>query len=470
MHPSSAASTIARACTRRRREVLRGQITQKSPGRPRMFGYYFDLTLRSMRRSRALTALMILAIGLGIGASMTMLTVLHVMSGDPLPERSGQLFYPHLDPRPLSSLDDSGRPDPSANLTWVDADNLLQAHRAQRQAAMAGGSALIRPANGTIRPFFQDGHFVSTDFFAMFGASFRAGSGWTRDDDARHARVLVLNGEMANKLFGDAKHALGQTVRLKDTDFSVIGVLDDWRPQPLFYADVTGHAFGKADQFFAPLTTALELGMDFNGNLSCWGNGGDAHHSDQCSWLQFWVELRTAADVRAYRDFLADYWREQQGHGRFPRPVDPGLYDLMGWLAHMHLVPSDVRLQLWLALGFLGVCMLNIVGLLLAKFLRRNGEISVSRALGARRRDIFAQFGMESAVIGLVGGVLGLLLAQLGLWSVRQRPDDYARLAHMDPGMLFATFALAVLASVMAGLLPAWRACDIPPALQLKTQ
>ena len=435
-----------------------------------MFGYYLELAIRSLRRSRVLTALMILAIGLGIGASMTMLTVLHVMSGDPLPGRSAQLFYPHLDPRPLSARDDGGRPDPSADLTWIDANNLLRAGRATRQAMMAGGSALIRPGRAGLRPFFQDGHFVSADFFAMFGAPFHAGSGWSADDDAQHARVLVLNGELARKLFGDASHALGQTVRLKDTDFRVVGVLDDWRPQPLFYADVSGHAFGKADQFFAPLSTAAELGVDFNGNLSCWGNAGDARHSDQCSWLQFWVELPTAADVRAYRAFLADYWREQQRHGRFPRPPAARLYGLMDWLSHMHLVPPDLRVQLWLALGFLGVCVLNVVGLLLAKFLRRGGEVSVRRALGARRFDIFAQFGMESAVIGLAGGVLGLLLAQIGLWSVRQRPDDYAHLAHMDPGMLFATFALAVLASLLAGLLPAWRACRIPPALQLKTQ
>jgi putative ABC transport system permease protein len=52
---------------------------------------------------------------------------------------------------------------------------------------------------------------------------------------------------------------------------------------------------------------------------------------------------------------------------------------------------------------------------------------------------------------------------------VRQRPDGYAQLAHMDPAMLLGTFMLAVAASVLAGLLPAWRACDIPPAMQLKT-
>lgn len=70
----------------------------------------------------------------------------------------------------------------------------------------------------------------------------------------------------------------------------------------------------------------------------------------------------------------------------------------------------------------------------------------------------------------MAGGLLGLALAELGLWSVRQRPDDYAHLAQMDTPMLVVTIALAVGISVLAGLLPAWRACRIPPALQLKTQ
>ena len=66
-----------------------------------MFGYYLDLALRSLKRNKMLTTLMVVAIGLGIGASMTMLTVLHVMSVDPLPEKSAVLYYPTLDPRPL---------------------------------------------------------------------------------------------------------------------------------------------------------------------------------------------------------------------------------------------------------------------------------------------------------------------------------------------------------------------------------
>lgn len=434
-----------------------------------MFGYYFLLALYSLRRSRVITTLMILAIGLGIGASMTMITVLHVMSGDPLPDRSGQLYVPSIDPMPIRNETKSKNTTPEADMTWVDAMNLLHAARAERQTAMAAGSLPIRPPQSTLRPFFETGHYVTADFFPMFGAVFRAGSGWTSQDDAEHARVVVLNAELNRKLFGDAS-GIGQTVRLKNTDFRVIGVLDNWNPQPTFYARIDDRAFGSTDQFFLPLQTAQELNLDFHGQFSCWGNGGDERTSDHCTWLQYWVQLGDAQKVRAYRDYLADYWRDQQAYGRFPRPVHPQLYGLMDWLVSQHVVPDDLRMQLWLAIGFLVVCMTNIVGLLLAKFLRRSGDISVRRALGARKRDIFLQLGIESAVIGFAGGVLGLILAECGLWTVRQRPDGYAKLAHMDPSMLITTFTLAVVASVLAGLLPAWRACRITPALQLKTQ
>ncbi|AIF45918.1 ABC transporter permease [Dyella japonica] len=433
-----------------------------------MIGYYAATAISSLRRSKALAILMILVIGLGIGASMTMITIFHVLSGDPLPGRSGQLYAPVIDPRPLAR-DRSEPGEPDGNFTWPDAMNLLRAHRADRQAVMAGGAVPVRPPQGGQLPFYEAGRYVTADFFAMFNAPFAAGGGWRSDEDDAHARVVVLNSELNRKLFGDAS-GVGHTVRLKNTDFRVVGVLDAWNPQPQFYAQINGRVYGKADQFFLPLQTAQDLGLDFNGRFSCWDGGGDARTSDHCVWLQFWVQLDTTAKAVAYRDFLGHYWHQQQAHGRMPRPASPQLFGLMDWLARQHAIPDDLRLQLSLSLGFLAVCMLNVVGLLLATFLRRGGEISVRRALGARRWEIFLQLGVESCVIGLAGGSLGLGIAFLGLWSVRQRPDGYAQLAQMDASMLFGTFALALVASVIAGLLPAWRACRIPPALQLKTQ
>ncbi|KRE88592.1 ABC transporter ATP-binding protein [Frateuria sp. Soil773] len=434
-----------------------------------MFGYYLDLAWRSLRRTPVLTALMVIAIGLGIGASMTMLTVLHVMTDDPLPGRSAHLYTPRIDPLPLAYKQGDDSPDPADNLTWPDAMALLKAHRATRQAAMAGGSLMVRPARAGLQPFNANGRYATADFFAMFGVPFEQGQGWSAADDEARAHVVVLGSALARKLFGDAG-GLGRTVRLEDNDYRVVGIAGDWAPKPMFYADATGSQYSDDDQFFLPLSVAVDLDLSVNGNNSGWGRDeANSKTNASTSWLQFWMQLDTPAQVAAYRQFLVDYSAQQKALGRFERPpTNARLYSLMGWLAHENLVPNDVRLQLWLALGFLLVCMVNIVALLLAKFLRRSGEISVRRALGAQRRDIFLQLGVESAVIGVAGGVLGLAIAQLGLWSVRQRPDDYAQLAQMDVPMLLGTFVLAIVASVLAGLLPALRVCRVAPALQLK--
>ncbi|NII12302.1 ABC transporter permease [Oleiagrimonas sp. C23AA] len=436
-----------------------------------MLGYYLDLALRSLARNKVLTALMVLAIGLGIGASMTMITVLHVLTDDPLPERSARLFTPHLDPLPLNYRQRDDSPDPTDNFTWPDAMALLDAHRGVRQAAMAGGTLLVRPTHTRLRPFTADGRYTTADFFKMFGVPFAHGQGWSAADDASRARVVVLSDTLDHKLFGHG-HGIGQMVRLGDHDFRVVGVTAHWQPRPMFYADLVAPHYSDGDQFFLPLSAAMDMGLPVNGNQSSWQRGDGANNltSATLTWLQFWVQLDSPAQARAYRQFLVDYSAQQKSLGRFQRPpTEARLYSLMGWLAHQNLVPDDVRLQLWLALGFLGVCMLNIVALLLAKFLRRSGEISVRRALGARRSDIFLQLGIESCVVGVTGGVLGLMIAQIGLWNVRHRPDDYAHLAQMDVPMLLGTLVLAIVASVLAGLLPAWRACRVPPALQLKT-
>ena len=137
-----------------------------------MFGYYVDLALRSLKRTPVLTGLMVLAIGLGIGASMTMLTVLHVMTEDPLPGRSAHLYKPWLDPLPLKYATDPLGRDARNNLTWPDAMALLHAHRATRQAAMAGGSLLVWPQRTDLQPFYVDGRYTTPDFFAMFGVPF----------------------------------------------------------------------------------------------------------------------------------------------------------------------------------------------------------------------------------------------------------------------------------------------------------
>jgi putative ABC transport system permease protein len=438
-----------------------------------MFAYYFDLALRSFRRNKALTALMILAIALGIGASMTTLTVFHVLSGDPIPQKSSMLFYPQLDPQAKKNYTPGD--EPPEQLTRFDAERLLHDKRGDRQAMMTGGNVGVEPQQAGIDAFYADSRYTTADFFGMFDAPFQYGSGWTATEDEKHERVVVIAKTLNDKLFGGG-NSVGKTLRLNMHDFRIVGVLKDWLPTPRFY-DMNSERYGKLEQVFLPFTVSRDLDMDRSGSMDCWDDNKDNDDPEgqtglnaSCVWLQYWVQLDSPAKVDAYRQYLVNYSDQQRAAGRFERPTNVKLRNVMEWLDYNKVVPSDVRLQLWLAFGFLLVCLVNTVGLLLAKFMRRSSEIGVRRALGASRREIFMQCLVEAGTVGLVGGVLGLGLALLGLWAVRQQPASYAELAHLDPTMLVTTFVLAIVASLLAGVLPAWRACAVAPAIQLKSQ
>jgi putative ABC transport system permease protein len=438
-----------------------------------MYGYYLTLAVRSFKRNQVLTALMVLAIALGIGASMTTLTVFRILSGDPLPGRSHTIFYPQLD---SSSMEEyvPGE-EPEDQMTRYDAEELLRQRRGDRQAVMKKGSVLVRSERAELASFSADARYTSSDFFAMFDVPFLYGNAWGSNDDGSRSRIAVISKPLNDKLFGGS-NSVGKTLRLSRTELRIVGVLDDWRPTPKFY-DRYGGMYNEIEQIFLPFSTALDLKLDVAGRMYCWGGDeisddpeGETGINAPCAWLQYWVQLDSPEKVAAYRQYLTNYSDQQRAAGRFVRPTNVRLRDVNEWIDHHKVVPSDVRLQVWMAFGFLLVCLLNTSGLLLAKFLRRSSEIGVRRALGASRKVIFTQYLVEAGVIGFVGGVLGLGITLLGLWAVRQRSAGYADLAQLDPVMLITTFVLAMAASLLAGLLPAWRACQIAPAIQLKTQ
>ena len=433
-----------------------------------MFGYYFNLALRSFRRDKALTALMVLAIALGIGACMTTLTVFHVLSGDPIPNKSDRLFYVQLDAESMN--DYTPGQEPNEQVTRYDAEALLREKRGARQALMTGGGISITPDQEGLVPFTSDARYTSADFFPMFDVPMLHGNGWSAREDADRARVAVISRSLNDRVFGGG-NSVGKQLRIDQSDFTVVGVVDEWRPTPRFY-DMNSDRYGQLEDVFLPFSTSRDLDMGRNGSMNCWGDsGGDSTGVNApCTWIQYWVELESADKAAAYRDYLVNYSDQQRAAGRFKRPTNVRLRNVMEWLEYARVVPRDVMMQLWLGLGFLLVCLVNTVGLLLAKFLRRGSEIGVRRALGASRRAIFAQCLVEAGTVGVAGGVFGLGLSLLGLWAVRQQPASYAELAHLDLGMLLLTFVLAIVASVLAGLLPAWRAMQVTPAIQLKSQ
>lgn len=442
-----------------------------------LFGYYLSLAAHSFKRNKILTALMVIAIALGIGASMTTLTVFHVLSGNPIPHKSDKLFYPRLDPASKSGY----RPgeEPEMQMTRFDAEAMLRDKQGDRQALMTGGNAAIEPMKSGMEPFYANARFTTADFFPMFDVPMAKGRSWTAAEDEARARVAVISSKLEEKLFGEDS-ALGKTIRVEQNDLKVIGVIGEWDLAPRFY-DLTSSTYGSDEQLLVPFWTSRALSLSTSGNMNCWGGSDDDDNAvadkegnrginAKCAWLQYWVELGSPAKVEAYKQYLNNYSDRQRAAGRFERPNNVRLDDVMSWLDINRVVPADVRLQRWLAFGFLLVCLINTVGLLLAKFLRRSSEIGVRRALGATRRSIFTQYLIEAGMVGFVGGMLGLVFTQLGLWAVRQQGANFAEYVHFDGTMLLMALGLTFSASLIAGMLPAWRACLIAPAIQLKSQ
>lgn len=304
----------------------------------------------------------------------------------------------------------------------------------------------------------------------MFSAPFLYGNAWSAQDDTGSARVMVISRSLNDRIFG-GDNSVGKSLVIGDTALRITGVLDDWQPTPKFY-DMNQSRFGTTEDVFLPFSTSRDLKLGRSGSMNCWADSGSDSEAlnAPCAWIQYWVELESAGQAGDYKAYLDNYSAQQKAAGRYERDPNTRLRNVMEWLDYNKIVPRDVVMQLWLGIGFLLVCLLNTVGLLLAKFLRRSGEIGVRRALGAPRIEIFKQCLVEAGTIGLAGGILGLGLSLLGLWAVRHQPVSYARLAHLDASMLLITFFIAIVASLLAGLLPAWRAMQVAPAIQLKSQ
>jgi putative ABC transport system permease protein len=437
-----------------------------------MFTYYFRLGLRSLRRNLVLTVLMIVAIAVGIGASMTTLTVFRAMSGDPIPQKSTQLYAPQIDNWGPDKHNDGSVDRLEPQLSYIDVMGLMKAHAAKRQSGMYATVLSLRPADPKQKPSKILARVAYADFFAMFQAPFKFGEAWSAADDENHEAVVVITREMNDRLFGGT-NSVGKTIRLDNETYMVRGVLDDWRLLPRFY-DLNIRPFGDADAVFLPFNRALDKHMGNIGSTQCNGDvetGWEGRLRSDCIWLQFWVELPTEADAGKYRAFLNNYAAEQQSLGRFHWPPHTQLRDVKQWLQYRHVVPNEVRILILASFGFLLVCLMNAMGLMLAKIMGRAGDIGVRRALGASRRAIFSQCLIETGVVGLAGGILGLGLTALGLWAARSLlTKEYVALAHLDITDTSLAVLLAVAATVLAGLYPTWRASHVQPAWQLKAQ
>ena len=441
-----------------------------------MFSYYLKLAFKSIKRNPILSLLMVTAIALGIGASMTTITVNYLMSADPIPQKSQQLFYVQVDswdPHNAFSDNSDDSNAPPTQLTWTEATNLMAAKKATKQTAMAKSGGVIQHQGLDAKPFEASIRLAFSDFFSMFEVPFQYGSAWDHSSDDNRDLVVVLSKNINDKVFG-GENSVGKDFVMADKTFRVVGVMNNWQPVPKFY-DILNGAFDEPEEVYMPFYLKEELELPNWGNTNCWktpeGEGFKAFLRSECINFQMWVELPDQNAKADYLAFLDNYVAEQKSLGRFPRPLNNRLSDVMTWMDNQKVVDQDAKLMMWLSFMFLLVCLLNTIGLLLAKFTGKAAEIGLRRAVGATKAELFKQHIIEAACIGLLGGIAGLGLAVLGLQGVKSLYGDFVdNLATLDINMVLLALLLAVVSSVLAGIYPTWRACNISPASQLKSQ
>jgi putative ABC transport system permease protein len=432
-----------------------------------------------MKRHPGLSALMVLAIALGIAVCTVTFTIYHAMATNPIADKSSQLYAVTLDTWSAERPYDDDKPDlPPQLLTYRDAMYLYGSRAAPRSVVMYKSGALLLPERAGIKPFQALLRVTSHEFFPMFDVPFLYGQGWDAAADEGPQPVVVISHETNEKVFA-GENSVGRMLKLGKVEYRVVGVLQPWAPSPKFF-DLNNGSFDDPEDAYIPYGWGKTLEMPVYGNTNCWKpESGDSYQdflNSECIWLMLWAELPTVADRDKYQAFIDNYARSQKAAGRMPRKLNNVLYDVGQWLDRNDVVQKDNRVLIGIALLFLGVCLVNVVGLLLAKFLNAAPLTGLRRALGASRRDIIRQHMTEVLLIGLGGGVLGIVLAVGGLAGIRAiygsdfTRGSYERLTEIDPVVVLITLALSLLAGAIAGLYPSWRIGRTAPAVYLKTQ
>lgn len=442
--------------------------------------YEINLAFRSIRQTPLLSAMIVGAIGLGIGVFMVLLTAYHLLERDPLPGKSERVYRVIVDSWGIDSTYGGGAwgtDEPPHMMTYQDAMNLIESDIPTHQAAMFASRMYLRPADSDSpiqRPFQVTARATFRGFFPMFDTPFAYGNAWDKAADDSPEPVLVLSKETNEKMFG-GENSVGRTVLLNGNAFRVVGVLDEWRPLPLFYNMFTiGFGVQEPEDVFIPFHFLERYQLGNYGADMGWKAyepGFENMLASESVWIQYWAQIDDEAQKQRYLDYLDSYAEEQRQYGRFERPNNNRLYDVTTFIKTITRPLNGPSLA-FLVLGFLYlmVCLVNLISMLLGKFVGRMQEVSIRRALGATRGSVFAQHLYEVGLLGVSGGILGVTLSQLVLLTISNRYDLDANLFSLDLYLLSFALVLSLLSGLLAGVLPAWRSCSTPPVTYLKAE
>ncbi|CAH9052073.1 hypothetical protein PSECIP111854_00894 [Pseudoalteromonas sp. CIP111854] len=446
-----------------------------------MIPYYFKLAWLSIRATPLLSLLMVLIIAIGIATSMVAYTITYMMSKHPLEAKADTVFKVYLNAwnasRPYKEK--NGKEQAADLLTYMDYTNLSTAHKNSKivktHTPVAQHKALIRtPQQAKAEAQMRYMYTVNKSFFTMFDSPFLYGAPWTTQSDEKGGLDVVIS-KPFNDLVFKGQNSVGKPLMIGEHTFTVSGVLDTWHPVPKYF-DYASYAYNKPHDLYVPFKTQINsqlyLGPYFPIYCPSLPENITFHTilESDCLWLFLWVELNDSNQRDAYSALLKDYDEQQKQLGRFPRPINSYVRNISEHFVYAGVVPEHSKMAVWLAFAFLAVCLLNCMSLLVNKFYNKRNEIGLRRAIGASKQQIALQFGCETVLIGLVGGIFGLLLAQVGLLTARNI-FHFLNISfmQMDALLVISTLILAVCSTCLFGLWPIYKAIKIQPSSQLKS-
>jgi putative ABC transport system permease protein len=379
-----------------------------------------------MLKSPGFAAVIVLTLGLGIGANTAIFSVVNAVLLRPLPysepERLVTIthFYPSL-----NNLE-AGFAAP----TFRDVGN--QGRIFDGVAVQSWWQANL---TGKGEPERLTGSLVSGDFFSTLGVS--ASHGRTilsGEAEPGRDRVVVLSHGIWRRLFGEQRDAVGQTVQLNGESYQIVGVM------PANFRDL----FHQNAEFWVPLTISPSQ-----------------YQARTNEYLAATARLKPGVTLEQAQ-------REMAAFAERLKADNPGSYPADWTLRTFSLdekAKGNIRPALLVLLGAVGLVLLiacaNVTNLLLARSAVRTKEVAIRSALGAKRADLVRQLLTESLLLSLLGGALALLLAYGGIRLLTAlNPTGLAGIEGLgiDGTAMLFTLGIAVLTSLLFGVVPALKA------------
>lgn len=381
----------------------------------------FRYALRTLRRDPGFTAVAVLTLALGVGATTAIFSVVYATLFEPLPyPKSDQLVM-------VWSKADQRRSSVSTGdyLEWKRRSNSFQ-----YLEAWSGGTFNVATDE---RPEQVQAALMTPGFFRMTGTPMFLGRDFLPEEgEAGRDRVVVMTHRMWSRNFGSDRGIIGRQIRMNGEPYTVVGVTPP------------GMRDRQQSQLMLPLSFKPEQLDHQNHWLLVMGRLKDG------------VSLQQAdAELDAITGQLAAEF--PQTNSNWESSVEP---------LQNNFIPEKTINNLWLLLGAVGFLLLigcvNIANLLLTRGTSRRREVAIRAALGATRAQVFGQFLTESLVLAVGGGALGVYLGRLIIDGILlilpfQMLPSEADVRLSLPVLLFTLFT-AVSAGLLFGCAPAWRA------------